>query len=90
MTNERTTYLVLKDAAGHYYAVPRRTLEGCRVPAERTRAIERALAVDVTAFGVAAFEPRPHPLEGLTLLGQVSLPGPTNSETDDEQQDQRH
>ena len=69
--------LVLRDQAGHYYLLPRATVERARVPDERRAAIERVLAgEDVAGFGVI-MEERPAALAtaGAGLLGGLTVRG---------------
>jgi len=55
MTDTRTTALVLRDADGNYYAIPREILDSCRVPDERRGELEKAAGVgDVVGFDASA------------------------------------
>jgi hypothetical protein len=50
MNDETVEVLVLADAAGNYYAIPRATLDRHKVPGEQRAALEKQLGADVIGF----------------------------------------
>jgi hypothetical protein len=79
MTNEKTTMIVLKDAAGSYYLLSREMLDQARVPAERATEIERLMEEqDTRGFG----DGDPVPLDAVprpVRLGVIVLPAPSGA-----------
>ena len=72
MTTTQDTTLVFKDQAGDYYLLPQATIEGAKVPAERTAEVERLVGA---ATGGEGDDTRGHFIPLLFLAGCAAFGG---------------